>query len=79
MTSGGWRVVLWNDDINSVTTVAFVLHRLIGMSIGKALDLPHEVHERGVMEIAVLDDREQAEMMVARMQVFGLHGGVIPA
>jgi ATP-dependent Clp protease adapter protein ClpS len=79
MTGGGWRVVLWDDDINTVATVAFVLHRVIGLPIGKALDIPHEVDGRGVAEIAVLDDLEQAEILAARMQVFGVHGGVIPA
>jgi ATP-dependent Clp protease adapter protein ClpS len=79
MTGGGWRVVLWDDDINTVAAVAFVLHRVIGLPIDKALEIPHEVEGRGVAEIAVFADLEQAEILAARLQVFGLHGGVIPA
>jgi ATP-dependent Clp protease adapter protein ClpS len=79
MTSAGWRVVLWDDDSNTVATAAFVLHRVVGLPLGTALDLPHEVSERGVAEVALYDDQEDAEVTAARMQVFGLHSGVVPA
>jgi ATP-dependent Clp protease adapter protein ClpS len=79
MTGGGWRVVLWDDDVNTVATAAFVLHRVVGLPLGRSLDLPVQAHERGTVEVAVFPDREDAEVVVARMLVFGVHGGVIPA
>ncbi|MFC0111148.1 ATP-dependent Clp protease adaptor ClpS [Kibdelosporangium aridum] len=79
MSSGGWRVLLWDDDVNSVATVAFVLHRVVGLALGTALDLPHEVDSRGVAEVGCYDNLEDAEVTAARMQVFGLHSGVVPA
>jgi ATP-dependent Clp protease adapter protein ClpS len=77
--TGGWRVVVWDDDTNTVATVAFVLHRVVGLPLGTAMDLPHEVSARGVAEVARYDLLEDAEVVAARMQVFGLHSGVVPA
>ncbi|CAM3589862.1 ATP-dependent Clp protease adaptor ClpS [Kibdelosporangium persicum] len=71
-------MVLWDDDTNTPATVAFVLHRVVGLPLGTALDLPHEVDARGVAEVGRYDDLEDAELTAARMQVFGLHSGVVP-
>jgi ATP-dependent Clp protease adapter protein ClpS len=79
MTGGGWRVVLWDDDVNTIATAAYVLHRVVGLSLGQSMDLPVQAHERGTAQVAVFDDLEDAEIVVARMHVFGVHGGVIPA
>jgi ATP-dependent Clp protease adapter protein ClpS len=79
MATGGWQVVLWDDDINTVATVAFVLHRVAGLPIGPALEVPQHVNERGGAQVALFDDQADAEVLAARLQVFGLHGGVMPA
>jgi hypothetical protein len=79
MTTGGWRVLLWDDDTNTIPTVAFVLHRVVGLPLGQAMDLPVTVDRDKVAEVAVVGDRFEAEVIAARMQVFGLHSGVVPA
>nr|CEL15246.1 hypothetical protein [Kibdelosporangium sp. MJ126-NF4]CTQ95713.1 hypothetical protein [Kibdelosporangium sp. MJ126-NF4] len=72
-------MVLWDDDINTKATVAFVLHRVVGLPLGKSLDLPAEVDERGVAQVGIFDGLAEAELVAARMQVFGLHSGVVRA
>jgi ATP-dependent Clp protease adapter protein ClpS len=74
-----WRVLLWDDNYNTIPTVAFVLHRVVGLPIGQAMDLPLKLDNEKVAEVAVFDDRFDAEVLTGRMQVFGLHSGVAPA
>jgi ATP-dependent Clp protease adapter protein ClpS len=71
--------VLWDDDVNTIATVAYVLHRVVGLPLGQAMDLPVVVDREGVAEVALLADRYDAEVLVGRMQVFGLHAGVVAA
>jgi hypothetical protein len=79
MTTGGWRVLLWDDITNTIPTMAFVLHRVVGLPLGRAMDLPAKVQNEKVVEVAVFADRSEAEVLVGRMQVFGLHSGVVAA
>jgi ATP-dependent Clp protease adapter protein ClpS len=79
MTTGGWRVVLWDDDVNTVPTAAYVLHRVMGLPLDEALELPAQLEHRQTVQVAWSADRFEAEVMAARMAVFGLHAGVVAA
>lgn len=72
-------MVLWDDPVNTAPTVAFVLHRVMGLPLGEAMGAPLQVERQQTVQIAWSADRFEAEVMAARMLVFGLHAGVAPA
>ncbi len=66
-----WVVIVWNDPINLMSYVTFVLQKLFGYSIEKATELMLEVHHEGRSAVAS-GSREQAEMHVFRLHEHGL-------
>lgn len=66
-----WVVIVWNDPINLMSYVTFVLQKLFGYSIEKATELMLDVHHKGR---AVVSDgsREKAELDVFRLHEHGL-------
>ena len=66
-----WKVVVWNDPVNLVSYVAWVLRTLFGHSKEKAMRLTMQVHNEGR---AIVNDgpREQAEMDCYRLHQHGL-------
>jgi ATP-dependent Clp protease adaptor protein ClpS len=66
-----WLVVVWNDPINLMTYVTFVLQKLFGYSKEKATKLMLDVHHRGRAVVAT-GTREEAERDVARLHHHGL-------
>jgi ATP-dependent Clp protease adaptor protein ClpS len=66
-----WIVLVWNDPINLMSYVTFVLQKLFGYSIEKATKLMLDVHEKGRAVVAS-DTRERAEMHVFRLHEHGL-------
>ncbi len=56
-----WRVVLWNDPINLISYVTWVLQSLFGYSLDKATALTMEVHNNG-RAIVSHGPREKAEV-----------------
>lgn len=66
-----WKVVVWNDPVNLIDYVIWVLRRLFGYSEQKATELTMKVHHEGR---AVVNDgpREQAEMDCYRLHQHGL-------
>jgi ATP-dependent Clp protease adaptor protein ClpS len=62
-----WVVIVWNDPINLMSYVAFVLQKLFGYSAEKANELMLDVHHKGKAVVAN-GNREEAEM-----HVFHLH------
>jgi ATP-dependent Clp protease adaptor protein ClpS len=70
-TDKPWKVIVWNDPINTMTYVTFVLQKLFGYSKEKATALMLDVHHKGK---AVVSDgnREKAEMDVFRLHEHGL-------
>ena len=66
-----WKVVVWNDPVNLVSYVAWVLRTLFGHSKEKAMKLTMHVHNDGR---AIVNDgpREQAEMDCYRLHQHGL-------
>jgi ATP-dependent Clp protease adaptor protein ClpS len=66
-----WIVIVWNDPINLMSYVTFVLQKLFGYTKAKATKLMLDVHYEGK---AVVSDgpREKAEMDVFRLHEHGL-------
>ena len=66
-----WKVVVWNDPINLMSYVTWVLQRLFGYSLEKANMLMIEVHTKGKAVVAS-GDREKVEMDAYRLHEYGL-------
>ena len=70
-----WLVIVWNDPINLMSYVTFVLQKLFGYSKEKATKLMLDVHQRGRAVVAQ-GTRDEAERDVARLHRHGLHATV---
>ncbi len=66
-----WIVLVWNDPVNLMSYVTFVLQKLFGYSLEKATDLMLDVHNEGKAVVAN-GTREQAEMHVFHLHEHGL-------
>lgn len=66
-----WQVVVWNDPVNLMDYVVWVLRRLFGHSIEEATRLMLAVHHEGRATVAQ-GPREQAEMDAYRLHQHGL-------
>ncbi|WP_158844070.1 ATP-dependent Clp protease adaptor ClpS [Saccharothrix deserti] len=66
--SGGWRVSVHNDDVNTVVTVRHLLGAFCG---GDAVWTAHAtlaVHQRGATDVAEFPDEASAEALVVALQ-----------
>jgi ATP-dependent Clp protease adaptor protein ClpS len=66
-----WVVLVWNDPINLMSYVVFVLQRLFGYSTEKATELMLDVHHKGRAAVST-GTREKAELDVFRLHEYGL-------
>ena len=66
-----WIVIVWNDPINLMSYVTFVLQKLFGYNREKATKLMLQVHNEG-KAIVSGGPREKAEHDVARLHAHGL-------
>ena len=66
-----WVVIVWNDPINLMSYVTFVLQKLFGYTKAKATKLMLDVHHRG-RAVVSSGPREKAEMDVYRLHAYGL-------
>jgi len=66
-----WKVIVWNDPINLMTYVTFVLQKLFGYSREKAHKLMMDVHTKGKAVVAS-GSREKSELDVFRLHEHGL-------
>lgn len=66
-----WVVVVWNDPVNLMSYVTFVLRKLFGYSLEKATELMLAVHHEGRANVTE-GTREQCEMHVFRLHEHGL-------
>ncbi len=66
-----WVVIVWNDPINLMSYVTFVLQKLFGFSNEKATKLMLDVHEKGKAVVST-GPREKAEVDVFRLHEHGL-------
>jgi ATP-dependent Clp protease adaptor protein ClpS len=66
-----WIVIVWNDPINLMSYVTFVLQKLFGYSLEKATKLMLDVHQKGKAVVSS-GPREKAELDVFRLHEHGL-------
>jgi ATP-dependent Clp protease adaptor protein ClpS len=66
-----WVVIVWNDPINLMSYVTFVLQKLFGYGLEKATELMLDVHLKGRAVVAS-GTREQSELHVFRLHEHGL-------
>lgn len=71
LTDKPWLVIVWNDPVNLMSYVVYVLQKLFGYSREKSTRLMLQIHHEGK---AVVSDgnREKAEADVARLHGHGL-------
>ena len=70
-TDRPWIVLVWNDPINLMDYVTFVLQKLFGYSLADAEQLMWDVHTKG-RAVVSNGTREQAELDVFRLHEHGL-------
>ncbi len=66
-----WIVIVWNDPINLMSYVTWVLQKVFGYSHAKAEKLMMDVHTKGKAVVSS-GEREKAESDVARLHAHGL-------
>jgi ATP-dependent Clp protease adaptor protein ClpS len=66
-----WKVIVWNDPINLMSYVTFVLQKLFGYSRDKAHKLMMDVHTQGKAVVSS-GPREKSELDVFRLHEHGL-------
>ena len=66
-----WVVLVWNDPVNLMTYVTFVLQELFGYDEPTATTLMLQVHQEGKSVVAT-GTREKAERDTQAMHSFGL-------
>jgi ATP-dependent Clp protease adaptor protein ClpS len=66
-----WKVIVWNDPINLMSYVTFVIQKLFGYSREKAHRLMMDVHTKGKAVVSS-GPREKAEIDVFRLHEHGL-------
>ncbi|MEA2487291.1 MAG: ATP-dependent Clp protease adaptor protein ClpS [Actinomycetota bacterium] len=66
-----WLVIVWNDPINLMSYVTWVLQKLFGYSRPKATKLMLQVHQEG-RAVVSSGSREKAELDCFRLHAHGL-------
>jgi ATP-dependent Clp protease adaptor protein ClpS len=66
-----WIVIVWNDPINLMSYVTFVLQKLFGFPKAKAEKLMLDVHQKGKAVVST-GSLEKAELDVFRLHEHGL-------
>ena len=66
-----WVVIVWNDPINLMSYVTYVLQKLFGYSRRRATTLMLQVHNEGKAVVST-GTREKAELDVSRLHAHGL-------
>ena len=66
-----WVVLVWNDPINLMSYVTYVLQKLFGYSLEKATALMLDVHHKG-RAVVSNGPREKCELDVFRLHEHGL-------
>ena len=66
-----WVTIVWDDPVNLMTYVTYVLMELFGFSKEKAHELMMKVHTEGYAIVST-GSREEMEHDVARLHEYGL-------
>lgn len=70
-TDTPWIVLVWNDPINLMSYVTFVLQKVFGYGLEEATSLMLDVHHKG-RAVVSNGAREKCEMDVFRLHGYGL-------
>ena len=70
-----WKVIVYNDPVNLMSFVVFVIRKVFGYTDEHAHKLMLEVHEQG-KSIVWTGAREKAELYVQQLQGFQLHAAM---
>jgi len=66
-----WQAVVWNDPVNLMSYVTYVLQKLFGYPEPKATALMLDVHHKGKAAVSS-GDRDKVEGDVAKLHAAGL-------
>ena len=66
-----WLVIVWNDPVNLMSYVTYVLQKLFGYSREKATRLMLQVHNEG-RAVVSSGSKEKAELDCFRLHGYGL-------
>ena len=66
-----WNVIVWNDPINLMSYVTYVLQKLFGYSWQRANKLMRDVHHKGKAVVSQ-GTKEKAELDTFRLHAHGL-------
>jgi ATP-dependent Clp protease adaptor protein ClpS len=66
-----WQTIVWNDPVNLMSYVTYVLQKLFGYSKDKATKLMLDVHHKG-RAIVSSGTRDKVETDVAKLHAAGL-------
>jgi ATP-dependent Clp protease adaptor protein ClpS len=66
-----WVTIVWNDPVNLMTYVTYVLQKLFGYDLQKATRLMLKVHHEGKAVVSN-GSREEMERDVSRLHAAGL-------
>ena len=67
-----WKVIVWNDPVNTMSYVVFVFMKVLGFPKQKAAKHMLEVHKLGKSVVAT-ESREKAEFYHQQIQAHGLN------
>ncbi|HTI27548.1 MAG TPA: ATP-dependent Clp protease adaptor ClpS [Kutzneria sp.] len=67
-----YRVVVFNDDLNTMVLVTDVINRACGVPLPEAAAMMRRIHTEGCSTVGLLPTRDDAESMAARLLGFGL-------
>lgn len=79
-TERPWQVIVWDDPINLMSYVVYVLQKVLGLSETVATRRMLEVHNEG-RSVVASEGRERAEFFVMRLHGYGLQASLerVPA
>ena len=66
-----WQAIVWNDPVNLMSYVTYVLQKLFGYPEPKATALMLDVHNKGKAAVSS-GDKEKVEGDVAKLHAAGL-------
>jgi ATP-dependent Clp protease adapter protein ClpS len=67
-----YRVVVFNDNLNTMALVTDVINRACGVPLPEAATMMRQIHTEGRSTVGLLPTRDVAESMAARLLGFGL-------
>jgi ATP-dependent Clp protease adaptor protein ClpS len=66
-----WQAIVWNDPVNLMSYVTYVLQKLFGYPEPKATALMLDVHQKGKAAVSA-GDKDKIEADVAKLHAAGL-------